>query len=290
MTTPSSFIAPPRVSVSDSLLTALFIAAVIHAVIILSVSFSSPQPKKFNKSIAITIVNQASKTKPKKAEFFAQSNQLGAGKEQKKPAPVKQVLPSQGQSLQPKRSSGVAKSKPTPAQKVITQKQAKHQITAAEKSTTRVQKARPELSPESLLKQIAQLGAQIRYSQQSAERSRIKFVSSVSTHKYLASQYILDWQRKVEETGNLNYPEVARKKKFTGTLVMDVGIRQDGSIYSIRINRSSGDQAIDDAAKRIVRISAPFAPLPKDLRQELDVLVITRTWQFSDESGMTTRK
>ena len=144
-------------------------------------------------------------------------------------------------------------------------------------------KNRPQISADALASQIAQLGATIRYQKRSAEDSRIKFVNSVSTHKYLAAQYIMDWQNKVERTGNLNYPEIARQKHFTGTLKMDVGINQDGSIYSIRISKTSGYKALDDAAKRIVQMSAPFAPLPKDLRKELDVLVITRVWQFSDE-------
>jgi protein TonB len=70
---------------------------------------------------------------------------------------------------------------------------------------------------------------------------------------------------------------------------MDVGIKADGSIYSIRINKSSGNPALDEAAQRIVRMSAPFAPLPTELLKELDVLVITRVWKFSDESGLITR-
>ena len=150
-----------------------------------------------------------------------------------------------------------------------------------------VRKNLPKLSTDALARQVAQLGAEIRYNHQNAEQSRIKFISSVSTHKYLASQYIVDWQNKVEKTGNLNYPEIARKKHYTGKLTMDVGINHDGSIYSIRINQSSGYKALDDAAKRIVQMSAPFAPLPKELQKELDVLVITRVWQFSDESGMS---
>ena len=57
----------------------------------------------------------------------------------------------------------------------------------------------------------------------------------------------------------------------------------------MRIRKSSGYPALDEAAKRIVRVSAPFPPLPKDLLQELDVLVITRVWKFSDETGLHTR-
>ncbi|HBA66885.1 MAG TPA: energy transducer TonB, partial [Methylococcaceae bacterium] len=47
--------------------------------------------------------------------------------------------------------------------------------------------------------------------------------------------------------------------------------------------------ALDEAAIRIVRMSAPFPPLPQELLKELDVLVITRVWKFSDESGMSAR-
>ena len=98
-----------------------------------------------------------------------------------------------------------------------------------------------------------------------------------------------DWESKVERMGNLNYPEVALKKDFSGTLTMDVGVNADGGIYSIRIVKSSGNLDLDEAAKKIVRMSAPFAPLPLDLRKEVDVLVITRVWKFSDESGLVTQ-
>jgi len=46
--------------------------------------------------------------------------------------------------------------------------------------------------------------------------------------------------------------------------------------------RSSGHQLLDDAAVRIVRLSAPFAPFPPEIRQQVDILDITRTWQFLD--------
>jgi len=100
---------------------------------------------------------------------------------------------------------------------------------------------------------------------------------------------VKDWEDKVERTGNLNYPEAARHRKTPQSLTMDVGINADGSIYSIRIARSSGNPALDEAAKRIVKMSAPFAALPAELLQEVNVLVITRVWKFSDETGMTTR-
>lgn len=282
---------PAPLSNNDSLLIALFIAAVIHVVIGLGINFTAPQPEQVSRSIDITLVDMPSRKAPEKAQFLAQENQLAAGEQNRKQEPPPQQLAQQGdsQSKQIKKSAP-EQSEPKAEKKLITQKKAEKKVVAASKPDTRQHtEIHPQLSAEMLQQQIAQLGTEIRLSQQSADQPKIKFVDSVSAHKYVAAQYIKDWENKVERTGNLNYPEVAAKKNFFGTLTMDVGIKADGSIYSIRINQSSGNPALDEAAKRIVRMSAPFAPIPPELQKELDVLVITRVWKFSDESGMTAR-
>jgi protein TonB len=283
---------PAPLSNNDSLLIALFLAAVIHVVIGLGINFTAPQPEQVSRSIDITLVNMPAPKAPEKAQFLAQENQIGAGEQSVKPEPPPQQLPSQGNSQTKQiKKSAPEQSEPKAEKKLITQKKAEKKIVAASKPDIdhHAEKKRPQLTAEMLQQQIAQLGTEIRLNQQTAEQSKIKFVDSVSAHKYVAAQYMKDWEDKVERTGNLNYPEVAAKKNFSGTLTMDVGIKADGSIYSIRINQSSGNPALDEAAKKIVRMSAPFAPLPMELLKELDVLVITRVWKFSDESGMTAR-
>jgi len=291
MTNQAMFEQPAPLSNNDTLLIALFVAAIVHIVIVLGMNFTAPQPEEVIRSIDITLVNTPAKKAPKKAQFLAQENQIGAGEQSKKPEPPPQQLSSQGNSqVKQIKKSAPEESKPKAAQKMITQQKAeKKVVTASKPDAGRHTEKRPQLSAETLQQQITQLGTEIRLSQQSADQTKIKFVDSVSAHKYVAAQYMKDWEAKVERTGNLNYPEVAAKKNFSGTLTMDVGIKADGSIYSIRISRSSGNPALDEAAKRIVRMSAPFAPLPLELRKELDVMVMTRVWKFSDESGMTSR-
>jgi protein TonB len=293
MTNKAIFVPSATLSNNDSLLIAIFVAVIVHIVLVLGMNFTTPKPEKINKSINITLINTPVKKAPEKANFLAQDNQLGAGELTKKPDPPAQKLPSQGNS-QVKEIKKIApdpeESKSKVAQKIITQQKAeKKTVTASKPEVVSQPEKRPQLTAESLQQQIAQLGTEIRQSQPSAEQTKIKFIDSVSAHKYVAAQYMKDWESKVERTGNLNYPEAAAKKNFSGTLTMDVGINADGSIYSIRINRSSGNSALDEAAKQIVRMSAPFAPLPLELRKELDVLVITRVWKFSDESGLVTR-
>ena len=284
--------APPAVN-NKSLLTALLVAVIVHIAFVLGINFTTPQPEKINKSIDITLVNTPVKKAPEKADFLAQENQSGAGESIKKlESPAQKPASQETSEVKPKpvKKSAPEENKPKVAQKIITQEKAEKKVVAASKTEVVNQPEKhPQITAESLHQQLAQLGAEIRQSQPSAEQTKIKFVDSVSAHKYVAAQYMKDWESKVERTGNLNYPEVATKKNFSGILTMDVGINADGSIYSIRINKSSGNPALDEAAKNIVRMSAPFPPLPLDLRKELDVLVITRVWKFSDESGLVTR-
>lgn len=112
-----------------------------------------------------------------------------------------------------------------------------------------------------------------------ANRPRRKAISA-STQEYKYASYLETWRRKVEAIGNLNYPEEARRRKLYGNLILQVGVRADGSLEEVRVLRSSGSTLLDEAAVRIVNLAAPFAPFPPDIRRETDFLDITRTWQF----------
>lgn len=284
-----SFQRPSPLSSNDTLLVALFIAATIHILIILGINFSKPKADKTSKSIAITLVTQESRKAPEKAEFLAQNNQIGAGKKDKKPNPSAQKIASSGtRSDKPPQQKSIQQAN-SQRKRVLTQQLAEEKIQLTQQTQKNSEKSHPKLSMDALHQQVSELGAKIRYQKPSSDQNRIKYVNSVSAHKYLASQYITDWQHKIESTGNLNYPAIAKRKGFSQALTMDVGIKPDGSIYSLRIRKSSGYPTLDRAAKRIVQLSAPFPPLPKDLLQELDVLVITRVWRFSDETGLHTR-
>ena len=84
----------------------------------------------------------------------------------------------------------------------------------------------------------------------------------------------------MEQIGNLNYPEEARRKRLYGNLILRVAVRADGSVEQVQVLRSSGFTVLDEAAVHIVELAAPYAPFPPDIAAETDVLDITRTWQF----------
>jgi protein TonB len=59
-------------------------------------------------------------------------------------------------------------------------------------------------------------------------------------------------------------------------------------VARININRSSGHSVLDEAAERIVRLAAPFAPFPPNIRRDTDELEITRTWTFTNSDAVRT--
>ena len=94
------------------------------------------------------------------------------------------------------------------------------------------------------------------------------------------------WRAKVERIGNINYPEEARRRRISGTVMLDVAVRHDGSVADISVRKSSGITLLDDAAVRSVHLAAPYDPLPAEIRSEVDELHVTRTWKFYDKANV----
>ena len=144
-------------------------------------------------------------------------------------------------------------------------------------------RTRPAANPPARLDSAALLGqvAGIEAENQRRETAgiRSKRVSPTDTQS-LEGFYIAAWVRKVEQIGTMNFPAIARKLNLNTGPVLDVAIRADGSLQEVRVTRSSGNAELDQAAQQIVRLGAPYAPFPPQLRQRYDVLHIARPWRF----------
>ena len=92
--------------------------------------------------------------------------------------------------------------------------------------------------------------------------------------------YLDSWRRKIERVGTMNFPDVARREKLSGTPVIEVTIGADGKLLQTVVRRSSGHAEIDEAAMRILKLAAPFDPFPADLTVKHDEIRIAYEWQF----------
>jgi len=275
---------------SDRFLLFLFIAGLAHAVLILGISFEMPKPPEVKKSLTIALVRNPSREAPEKADFLASENQFGSGDHSEKAIPRSEPTPQEGPGRQAENAPSPAEVPEAKPKRVLRQEKSERKIVAADQGAEKRPEPQPaKLTAASLSQQIAELSAQLNQSRENyARRPRLVYINSVNAHKYKAAAYEKAWQEKIERVGNLNYPDEARRRNLSGSLLLSVGINPDGTVYSVKVRHSSGHSVLDDAAMNIVQLAAPFAPFPQELKQEADVLIITRTWRFENDHRLET--
>ena len=112
--------------------------------------------------------------------------------------------------------------------------------------------------------------------------NRVKTISA-STKDYEYRLYFEAWRQKVERIGALNYPESAKAGNL-GALRLTVSLNKEGNIKEIIINKTSGNKELDEAAIKIVRLGEPYAVFSSKMQKEVDLINITRTWKFTEDS------
>jgi protein TonB len=271
---------------ADRLGFTLFLAAIIHLVLLLGVGFTFGNPVQISRSLEITLASFKSDKAPDKADYLAQENQQGSGTLEKKAAP-KTTEQALFQDQEVRRVT--PPSAPPPASEETVQKTTV--ATSAPKPQKTPVKQKPQQQPKpvqpvtgfdsaQLSNAIASLEAELSQDiQRYAKRPKIQRLNAASTRRDKGAWYKDEWRKKVERVGNLNYPAEARQKRIYGSLRLLVSINRDGTLYEVQVLESSGHSILDQAALRIVRLAAPYSPFTGDL-SEFDRLEIIRTWRF----------
>lgn len=285
-----SAIHPSPVTSTDRLGLTLVVAVILHAVLILGVSFnifSSNKKTDRSRTLEVTLVHSSDPT-PDNPDYLAQASQRGGGQnsEQRRPSsPVATPLVSSELQQHQQQTMPSSRAQPLHEQrrKMLTTLESEHKLTSRNQKKPRKETSDRDTNARELINRslaMASLSAEIDQLKQAYAKLPNHKRVAINARQYKYANYVETWRRKVERIGNLNYPEEAVRRKLTGSLEMEVIINADGSINDIIVLRSSGRKTLDDAAIRIVKMAAPFAPFPKDIRTETSTLSITRTWQF----------
>lgn len=270
--------------VADRLGVTLLFSLIAHGVIALGVTFAYEKAPPVLPALDVILVQSASAQRPDKADFLAQANNTGGGEfdTPKRPTdPLSSPLPKPVPGITPRPTETGAPRPTAPTRnELLTTRKSDRQVSSDRQTPDMPDLEAPaerEIIERKL--EMARLSQEIqRESEQYAKRPKRKFISA-NTREYAYAGYMNAWVARVERIGNLNYPDDARRQELHGQLVLTVGLNRDGSIKSIDIIQPSGHKILDDAAIRIVKLSAPFNVLPKD-GEAVDELYITRTWQF----------
>lgn len=92
--------------------------------------------------------------------------------------------------------------------------------------------------------------------------------------------YVEAWRAKIERLGTEHYPDQA-KGQLSDALQMTVFIDQEGNLVKIEIHQPAQNPLFNVAAQRIVRLAAPYPAFSAEMREQTDILSITRSWHFT---------
>jgi protein TonB len=280
-----------RTWMQDRFMVCLVLATGLHALLLLGISFGvtlKPSPRLAD-TLDVVLVKWRSESEPDEADYLAQATQKGGGEttEKSRPSqPVSGELPTLQQGQDSIQS--------TPAMPVPEQEIQEVVVLESESDTAPAQTRAEQLDTDQpsaarLMQQsldMASLQPELsRQRQWQSKLPRREFISA-NTREYEFASYMSAWVSKVERIGNMNYPHDLRRKKLHGDLVLTVGIKQNGTVESVDIMRSSGVREIDQAAVDIVQLAAPYSPLPDNITDRVDILHITRTWRFETGFGV----
>lgn len=284
---------------------ALLLSALLHGVVVLSVSQINitPSPVK-HPPAEMEVILIPQEQIPLKSHAPIQTNATDGNKREKTLPPSPKI------NTHPHLSSSTAHAKPAtqilstaaaapatekrvsaPKNKAPTPKpraQSQQQISpltghprrnAKSISSEAIKVASPKPLP-SAQELIAALNQQLAWeTQHDTHQPRKRYINS-NTTKYAATAYLDAWRKKIERIGKMSYPEKAKRQALSGSLVLAVDLNADGTVANVIVRQSSGYKILDKAAIQIVRLAAPFAKVPETLLQGYDLLSITRTWQF----------
>ncbi|MGB9149862.1 MAG: TonB family protein [Burkholderiales bacterium] len=277
---------------NQALRNAVIVSLLVHAAIIFGLKFKMPDVKEIKmppKAIEVVLVNSKSKIKPTKADTLAQANLDGGGNTDAK-VRAKSNLPSTKDSME------VIAQDESQAQQRVRELEAQTKTLMTQlrskKAITQNDELKPDKKAQTDISGVlattlktsqleAQLEAQIAKELKAYQQRPKRTFIGARAQEYRFAAYVEDWREKIEKVGTENFPDAAKQRKLYGQLQMTVGIKSDGSIESIEMNKSSGHRILDAAAERILQLASPFKPFPPEIRKDTDVLHITRTWTFT---------
>jgi protein TonB len=271
----------------DRMLTTCFLAALFHGIVILGVTFSAPASNAGSEAPALEVIlvnDQAPGVEQNPdAHYLSERSQRGSGNTLK---PERALIPKS--SLMAVDRAGVPSGEGVAAQQAGTDTGDEELVATHAPSQKILYFASATAATESselplLLEKRPDLamtpnddGVELRMRGEAMHQLWI----AADTRESDVAVYLDGWRRKIERVGTVNFPDVARRKKLSGTPVIEVTIGSDGKLLETVVRQSSGHAEIDDAAMRILKLAAPFDPFPGDLSAKHDEIRIAYEWQF----------
>lgn len=279
----------------DRLPPMLFLAALVHGILIIGITFNAMIGDAFSEAISLEVTIVADPDQnvpdPEKAEYLAQASQEGAGntEEQARPgARAESSVPvdNPGDELGDSLDDSVFLDET--ADQVLT--------TRTEHDIDVLDKPREDPTPDDSSAAVMEAGVEITLPLPQSEIADAaihdtnprQLITSINTRESKVAPYVDRWKRKIETVGVKYFPEQGLIDGISDNPILDVVISSSGELESVIVRKTSGSRVLDQAALEILRRAAPFDPFPEAVRVDYDTIRFVYTWQFGQTSVQST--
>jgi protein TonB len=273
---------------------AVAVSVLVHAAL-LAVHFVAPTAFRIEPAdpgLEVILVNAKHANKPTRADALAQANLEGGGSAEsgraKSPLPdLRRIENGDSIKAMQRRIAELEQVQ----QNVLTRVRQSNFYAQPVTDKDKPDPTRTGADSFDSTKAISRVAAEIAERIEDENRRPKKTFITPSTREVGYALYYKQMQKRVEEVGTLNFPQQNGHKLY-GELVVYIPIFQDGSLYmkegGPRVERSSGNRALDNAALAIVRRAAPFGKFPRNMRSsdKDDLWVVITRFKFTREQKL----
>lgn len=276
--------------IPDRLPAMLFLAALIHGILIIGITFNAELFDNFADAISleVTIVADPDQRidRPDEAEYLAQASQQGGGNtmdELRPSAPLESASPIDNLGEENARSLVDSTSHDKSADQLVT--------TRSEQDLRVADDLRDPPRPEDTTAIALDSGKEQTLPLPQDDNSSLlihdddprQLIISADTRESSVATYLDTWKRRIEAVGDEYFPELGELDGLTGSPTLEVSIEASGQLAEVVIRKSSGSPVLDKAALDILRRASPFDPFPEAIRTDYDRLRFAYKWLFTDQ-------
>ena len=279
-----------RPAAPDRLPAMLFLAALIHGILIIGVTFNATLANQFADAISleVTIVADPDQQidQPDEASYLAQASQKGGGNTTEKVRPAAPL-----QSAMPVDNPG--KEEGSAILDATAHERSADEVLASRNNSDRAITIDPrtEPQPEDSTAIAMESGRELTLPLPQDERATMlihdveprQLIISADTRKSVVAAYLDSWKRHIEAVGASYLPELGDIGGVTGSPTLTVSIEASGDLTEAIIRKSSGSTLLDLAALDILNRASPFDPLPPEIATEYDTVRFEYKWLFADQ-------
>ncbi len=283
------------VTESDRLRFALFFAVALHLIVIFGIRFvlpaaeSSPIPL----SLEVTLAHRSNLEAPKEADFIGQNNQIGAGNNKQAERPTTELehfKSTEGLTTTPSLEMVPEQTSIEASKKIIASSTSSPFKTfqRLEKDLKEIEQEKEqltELTPDPQL--LKQLNLEQSLNDNTATRGEnAQGIAAAVKASPDEAPYLEAWRNKVLAVGNRHYAPISTQLGF-GSPTIKVVINKNGQLASVQLQKSSGNPLIDETAKELIRLAAPYEPLPPSVLKKGNQLEFVRRMDFDPGTGVS---